>query len=101
MRKSSSRRGVATRVATSKRLGTIRILEQVKLFAPHRVVDADDVAAFHSVLTLDQRASKGIITTSSRFAPGVASRFADLIPSRLMLVDGQELRERLIRIEKG
>jgi restriction system protein len=51
----------------------------MKLYEPHRVVDAGDVRALNGVLALDQGASKGIITTTSRFAPGVYEEFERLI----------------------
>jgi len=60
-------------IATSRLFGTVRILDQVKLY--RRVVEADDVRALHGVLGLDQGASKGVITTTSAFAPGVYDEF--------------------------
>lgn len=80
-------------IATSRSFGTIRILDQVKLFAPHRVVEANDVRALNGVLGLDQGASKGIITTTSTFAPGVYEEFKPLIPGRISLRHGGELRQ--------
>jgi restriction system protein len=71
----------------------------VKLYSPHRVVEAADVRELTGVLALDQCASKGIITTTSRFAPGVHDEFKPLIPGRISLRDGVELREWLHRIK--
>lgn len=79
-------------IATSRLFGTVRILDQVKLFAPHRPVEANDVRALNGVLGLDQGASKGIITTTSTFAPGVYDEFRPLMPGRIFLRDGGELR---------
>jgi restriction system protein len=88
-------------IATSKAFGTIRIVDQVKLYAPNRVVDADDVRALYGVLSLDHNASKGIVTTTSTFAPGVYSEFARAIPARLSLRNGTELREWLYLFDKS
>jgi restriction system protein len=79
--------------------GTIRILDQVKLYAPNRPLPANDVRALYGVLTDDPAASKGVITTTSRFAPGVAEEFARRTPSRIELRDGQALREWLLRLK--
>jgi len=79
-------------IATSQQFGTVRILDQVKLFAPHRLVEANDVRALNGVLGLDQGASKGIITTTSTFAPGVYEEFKPLMPGRLSLRNGGDLR---------
>jgi restriction system protein len=58
-------------IATRDDVGAIRILDQVKAYAPGHVVNADEVRAMFGVLSLDQKASKACITTTSRFAPGV------------------------------
>jgi restriction system protein len=64
-------------------VGAIRILDQVKKYAQRHVVCADEVAAMFGVLSLDQRASKAMITTTSIFAPGVYKQFAPVMPPRL------------------
>ena len=86
-------------IATSRLFGTVRILDQVKLYSPHRVVEADDVRALNGVLGLDQGASKGVITTTSTFAPGVYDEFKPLIPGRISLRNGAELSEWLHTIK--
>lgn len=86
-------------IATSRLFGTVRILDQVKLYSPHRVVEADHVRALNGVLGLDQGASKGIVTTTSTFAPGVYDEFKPLIPGRISLRNGAELREWLHTIK--
>ena len=88
-------------IATSREFGTIRILDQVKLYRPNRVVEADDVRALFGVLSLDQGASKGIITTTSTFAPGVHSEFERVIPGRISLRDGAALRDWLHSFDKS
>lgn len=58
---------IATRNAGVK----IRIFDQVKSRATHRVVTADEVRSLLGTLLIDQNVSKAFITTSSNFAPGV------------------------------
>jgi restriction system protein len=50
---------------------SVRILDQVKAYTPGHVVSLDDVHAMLGVLCSEQNVSKGIITTTSEFAPGV------------------------------
>lgn len=84
-------------IVTIPDYGTIRIIDQVKLLAPLRVVEATVVRELYGVLNNNERgASKGIVTTTTSFAPGVAKEFADLIPSRITLRDGAELRKWLL-----
>jgi restriction system protein len=85
-------------IATRDDIGAIRLLDQVKHYAPDHVVDAGDVREIFGVLSLDQRASKAIITTTSSFAPGVWTEFASVMPTRLELRDGSQLVEWLGRL---
>lgn len=78
-------------IVTSNLFGELRILDQVKLYTPGHVVTANDVRAMYGTLTRDVGASKGIITTTSIFAPRIAEEFADQIPGRLSLRDGTAL----------
>jgi restriction system protein len=78
--------------ATLPGIGTIRIVDQVKRYAPHRKVIANDVRALAGVLLRDRDVSKGIVTTTSDFAPGIQKEFAPLLPSRLELKNGQVLK---------
>ena len=70
----------------------------MKLYAPHRVVDAEAVRSLWGVLTSasEMGTSKAIITTSSRFAPGVYTEFKDRMPGRISLRDGDSFREWLL-----
>jgi restriction system protein len=70
-------------IATRTDVGAIRVLDQVKRYAPGHIVPADDVRAIYGVLGLDPKASKAVITTTSRFAPGVYEEFASVMPTRL------------------
>jgi len=80
-------------IATKPGFGSIRIIDQVKAYRPGHKVPADDVRALLGVLTRDQNVSKGIVTTTSTFAPGVEDELKALIPHRLELKDGPRLLE--------
>ena len=90
-------------VATKPGIGSIRIIDQVKKYAPNYRVKADDVRALLGVLEAEQNVSKGIITTTSQFAPGIYKdeRLNAFMPYRLELKDGKALREWLIGLAKS
>ena len=77
---------------------TVRIIDQVKHYSPDHRVPANDVRALVGVLLSDERATKGFVTTTSSFAPGVATDpfIAKHVPFRLELVDGKHLLGRLL-----
>jgi restriction system protein len=83
-------------IAIKRGLGSVRVIDQVKAFAPTHLVPADDVRALMGVVIGD-RASKGFLTTTSSFAPGIATDrvIQDFIPNRLELIDGSMLLARL------
>lgn len=58
-------------IATMRGVGSIRIFDQVKAYRPGRLVDANDVRAMIGVITGAANVSKGIITTTSDFAPRI------------------------------
>ena len=74
-------------IATSHGVGCIRYFDQVKAYGPGHLVTADDVRAMVGVLTLEGNVSKGIITTTSDFAPGtlVDENIKRFMPYRLEL----------------
>lgn len=72
-------------IATRNDIGAIRFIDQVKAYGPSRPVPANDVRALFGVLALDQNATKGVITTTSTFAPGIEEEFKHVIPYRLEL----------------
>ena len=74
-------------IATKNGLGSVRFFDQVKAYRPGRVVTAQEVGAMLGVLALDSNVSKGIVTTTSEFAPGVLrdERIARFMPYRLEL----------------
>ena len=58
-----------------------------------KLVTAKDVREFAGVLSREQRSTKGIITTTSTFAPGVEKEFENFIPTRIELKDRPKLLE--------
>jgi restriction system protein len=86
-------------IAIKEGLGEIRVIDQVKAFKPDHLVDANDVRALLGVLQKEP-ASKGFVTTTSDFAPGLRTDpfVAPLIPQKLGLINGEKLIERLIQL---
>lgn len=82
---------------------SVRIIDQVKAYAPGRPVPANDVRALLGVLQADRNATKGIVTTTSFFAPRIEVDpfIAPFLPHRLELVDGTQLIRRLCDIAGG
>jgi restriction system protein len=77
-------------------MGEVRVIDQVKAFKPPHKVNANDVRALMGVLENDG-ASKGYLTTTSDFAPRIHTDplIKPFIPSRLELINGTMLIERL------
>lgn len=91
-------------IAVKNGFGSVRILEQAKAYSPGYLVTHDDIRAMVGVLALDQGASKGIVTTTSDFQPGIlkpGSQFAPLLPHRLELKNGHALIQWLKEIAAG
>ena len=90
-------------IATRKGFWTIRIIDQVKAYAPDHLVPANDVRALLGVLQSDRNATKGLVTTTSDFAPRISEDpfIAPFIPNRLELVNGSSLIPRLSDIANG
>ena len=86
-------------IATMSGVVIVRVLDQVKAYAPGHVVEANDVRAMHGVLDRDKNASRGVVTTTSKFAPGVLKEYEEYIPNRLELRDGPTLGEWLRQIK--
>jgi restriction system protein len=74
-------------IATKSGAFSIRIFDQVKAYAPGHVVTANDVRAMLGVITGAQNVSKGVITTTSTFAPRIEDDpfLRSSIPYRLEL----------------
>ena len=83
-------------IAVKKGIGSVRVIDQVKAYAPTHLVPADDVRALMGVIIGD-RASKGFLSTTSDFAPGIATDriIQNFIPDRLELINGSMLLTRL------
>jgi len=90
-------------IAIKKGVGSIRIIDSVKAYKPGHLVRYDDVRALAGVLLGDQGASKGIVTTTSAFAPGIVNDpfLQPLMPYRLELMDGIALQKWLEDIALG
>ena len=88
-------------IAVKKGIGTIRVIDQVKAYKPGHLVDANDVRALVGVLQGDG-ASKAFLTTTSDFAPrlSVDPLITPFMPSRLELINGQNLLKRLLELGK-
>jgi restriction system protein len=87
-------------IATSKGVGSIKILGSVKAYRPGHLVDAEACRSLIGVVNADQRASKGILATTSDFAPKIRSdpSIAPFLPTRLELMNGSELQKWLARL---
>lgn len=74
-------------VATKRGVGSIRIFDQVRAKQPGNVVTAEEVRAMLGVITGAQNVSKGVITTTSTFAPRISDDpyISPYIPYRLEL----------------
>lgn len=88
-------------IATRRDPTPIRLLDQCKAFSSGHVVTADDIRAMYGVLSGDLNASKAVVTTTSTFAPGIATEFGDRIPYRVELRDGEALAQWLQDVSGG
>jgi restriction system protein len=77
--------------ATYPGIGTVKFIDQAKRYALNHLVTADDVRALLGVLSRDHGVSKGIVTTTSGFAPGIYEELKDFLPTRMQLKGGDEL----------
>jgi len=87
-------------IAVKHDYACVRIIDQVKAFGDGKRVSADDVRALLGVLHADPKASKGLVTTTAEFAPGIATEQAiqQYVPTRLQLVNGEQLIERFAKL---
>lgn len=74
-------------VATKKGVGSIRIFDQVKAYKPGNLVTAVEVRALAGTIFAAGNVSKGVITTTSDFAPRIETHdfIKNLIPYRIEL----------------
>ena len=81
-------------IAVKRGIGTIKILGSVKAYKPGVLVTKEQVHALVGVVSLDPTATKGILTTTSDFAPRILKdrNLARAIPDRIELMNGEKLR---------
>ena len=79
-------------------LGLNRVYIQAKRYAPDRTVGRPDLQAF--VGALSGKADGGVFITTARFS-NEARRYADGVPTRLILIDGTRLTNLMIRYGVG
>jgi restriction system protein len=81
-------------IAVKSGIGCIKVIGSVKAYSPGHLVKHDDVRAFLGVLGGERDASKGIITTTSDFAPRIASDpfIKPYLSTRLELMNGERLQ---------
>lgn len=74
-------------IATRKGVGSIKIFDQVKAYKPGHLVTADEVRSLAGVLLGAGNVSKGVVTTTSDFAPRLGDDpfMSALMPYRLEL----------------
>jgi restriction system protein len=89
-------------IATSKGVGSVKILGSVKAYSPGHLVDAESCRSLLGVLNADQKASKGIITTTTDFAPKIPTdpSIAPFLPTRLELMNGKALQTWLTELSR-
>lgn len=90
-------------IATSKGVGSVKILGSVKAYKPGHLVDAEACRSLMGVVVADQKASKGIITTTSDFAPKILDdpSILPFLPTRLELMNGKALQAWLADLSSG
>jgi restriction system protein len=80
-------------------LGLDIVYLQAKRYAPGNTVGVDKVREFAGSL-VERGAAKGVFVTTSQFAPAAMS-YADRIPQRLILIDGDELTRLMVQYGVG
>ena len=88
-------------IATKNGFGSIRIYDQVKAYKPGHLVTAEEVRAMSGIL--QGNVSKGIVTTTSEFAPRIKDDriLCQLMPHRLELKAGTQLLSWLEEVRAG
>jgi restriction system protein len=87
-------------IASTRGVGCIKIIDSVKAYAPGSTIPYDDVRALLGVMSGEQNASKGIITTTADFPPNIESDpfIKPFLPTRLELMNGKSLQEWLKKL---
>ena len=81
-------------IATRSGVISIRIVDQIKVYRLGHLITADEVRSMLGVLHIDRNVSKGLVTTTGRFAPGIEKDrgIIAFMPYRLNLKNGDQLR---------
>ncbi len=84
-------------IATRSGVISIRIVDQIKAYRLGHLITADEVQSMLGVLHVDRYVSKGLVTTTGRFAPGIEKDrgIIAFMPYRLNLKNGDQLRRLL------
>ena len=90
-------------IATKFGVGSIRIFDQMKAYKPGHLVTADEVRAMLGVITGADNVSKGVVTTTSDFAPRLADDpyIKKYLPYRLELKPRDALLSWLESLSRG
>jgi restriction system protein len=82
-------------IATKNGVGSIRIFDQMKAYKPGHLVTAEEVRAMLGVITGGDNVSKGVVTTTSQFAPRLLEDpyINKYVPYRLELKPRETLLE--------
>jgi restriction system protein len=80
-------------------LGLDIVYLQAKRYAPGNTVGVDKVREFAGSL-VERGAAKGVFVTTSQFA-SAATTYAERIPQRLILIDGEELTRLMVQYGVG
>lgn len=90
-------------IATRYGVGSIRIFDQVKAYKPGHLVTAEEVRAMLGVITGGDNVSKGVVTTTSEFAPRLMDDpyIKKYVPYRLELKPREVLLPWLKRVAEG
>ena len=80
-------------------LGLDIVYLQAKRYAPGNTIGVEKVREFAGSL-VERGATKGVFVTTSHFAAG-AKAYAERIPQRLILIDGAELTQLMVRFGVG
>jgi restriction system protein len=90
-------------IAIRPGVGCVKIIGSVKAYKPTHIVDYDAVRSLLGVLSGEQDASKGMITTTSDFPPNIGKDpfIAPFMPTRLELLNGVQLQKWLTELNKG
>jgi restriction system protein len=81
--------------------GSMRLFVEAKKYRTGRLVKASEVRSLLGTLVTESPRTKAVLVTTSDFAPGVrtAPNIAPLLGTRLELLNGEQLVEKLIQIE--